>query len=81
MTRTPSCDALAMSVMCPVTDATDMCALPGAWASAVKLAVFFFFFFEGDRERERGREKESQAGSVLSAQNPTRGSISQTVRS
>ena len=32
-------------------------------------------------EREREREGESQAGSMLSAQNPKQGSISPTVRS
>ena len=32
-----------------------------------------------ERERERDRERESQAGSALSAQSPTQGSISRTM--
>ena len=36
---------------------------------------------EQGRGREREGEKESQAGSVLSVQSPTQGSILQTVRS
>ena len=33
----------------------------------------------GEGQRERERERESQAGSALSAQNPTQGSISRTM--
>ena len=36
---------------------------------------------EREREREKRREREFQAGYMLSAQSPTRSSISQTVRS
>ena len=48
-------------------------------------AIFKFIYFKRKRERERGRgrergERESQAGSVLSAQVPTRGSIWGAVR-
>lgn len=34
-----SCDRLVMSVMGAVIDTTDTCAVPGAWASALKLTV------------------------------------------
>ena len=49
---------------------------------------FFFlslFILRGEKDHERGRdreeERESQAGSVLSEQNPTWGSSLRTVRS
>ena len=57
------------------------------------LKMFIYLFCERERERERERarvsrgrreregERESQAGSVLSVQSLTQGSISQTVRS
>ena len=43
--------------------------------------LFYFILRERGRPRERGRERESPAGSSLSAQSPTRGSISRIVRS
>ena len=54
----------------------------------IYLFIYLFIYLLGEQEREhslggarQGREKESQAGSTHSAQSPTRGSVSQTVRS
>ena len=48
-----------------------------------QIFFFKFIYFEGEGEsRSRGgAERESQAGSTISAQSPTWGSISQTIRS
>ena len=40
-----------------------------------------FTYFERERHRERERERESQAGTTLSVQSLTQGSIPPTVRS
>ena len=64
-----------------------------ALLAEIKLRSFIlkFIYFEREREREREREcvsgggvereRESQAGSQLSVQSPTWGSVSQTMRS
>ena len=60
----------------------------GDRAVKIIIIVLIFIYIEREREREsRGgaerekEERESQAGFMLSAQNPTRGSNSRAVRS
>ena len=62
-----------------------------SWSAFVKLILigiyvryflkFIYLFWEREKEAEWEGEREAQAGSMLSAQSPTRGSISRTVRS
>ena len=87
-------DNSAMDVgLCPVLFRHLLRSKVYIWVTKSSFFLFFLSFFPsihpsiylsmypGEGQREWERERESQAGSALSAQSPTRGSISWTMRS